>query len=54
MNPLGQEEATLVQGCIVAYSYTISWDADDLPSGMYLCRMEAGDFVQTRKMVLLK
>lgn len=53
-NLLGQEEATLDQGRIPAGSYTVSWDADGLPSGVYLCRMKAGDFVQTRKMVLLK
>jgi len=30
------------------------WDAGDLPSGIYFVRMEAGEFVQTGKMVLLK
>jgi hypothetical protein len=51
---LGGEVATLAQGTIPAGSYTITWDATDLPSGLYLCRMNAGPFVQTRKMVLLK
>ena len=53
-NLLGQEVATLVQRWIPAGSYTVSWDADGLPSGIYFCQMEAKDFVQTRKMVLLK
>ena len=29
-------------------------DAEGLASGVYFCRMEAGDFVKTRKLVLLK
>jgi len=51
---LGREMATLVQGTVPTGSYTITWDAENLPSGLYLCRMDAGEFVQTRKMVLLK
>ena len=51
---LGREVATLVQGTIPAGSYTIAWDAADFPSGIYFCRMEAADFVQTRKMLLVK
>jgi len=51
---LGREVATLVNGKILAGSHTIVWDAAGLPSGMYLCRMEAERFVGTRKMVLLK
>jgi len=51
---LGREVATLVYGTISAGSYSIDWDAGDLPSGVYLCRMEAQDFMQTRKVVLLK
>lgn len=51
---LGQEVTRLVDGRHLAGSYAVSWDAADLPSGIYLCRMEAPDFVQTRKLVLLK
>ncbi|MBM3324853.1 MAG: T9SS type A sorting domain-containing protein, partial [Calditrichaeota bacterium] len=51
---LGREVAALIQGTISAGSYSINWDAGDLPSGVYLCRMEAQDFAQTRKVVLLK
>jgi uncharacterized delta-60 repeat protein len=51
---LGREVTTLVQGIIPAGSYTVTWDAGDLPSGLYLCRMNAGEFTQTKKMVLLK
>jgi len=51
---LGREVATLVRGTIPAGSYSIDWDAGNLPSGVYLCRMEAQEFTQTRKVVLLK
>ena len=33
---------------------TIEWDATEYSSGIYLYRMEAGSFTQTKKMVLLK
>jgi len=51
---LGREVATLVHGIVPAGSYSIVWNATGLPSGVYLCRMEAERFVETRKMVLLK
>jgi parallel beta-helix repeat protein/predicted outer membrane repeat protein len=53
-NLLGQRVATLVNGQQLAGSHTISWDASDLPSGVYLCRMQVAGFAQTRKMILLK
>jgi len=51
---LGREVTTLVQGTVPAGSYSVAWDATDLPSGIYFCRMEAAGFAQTRKMVLVK
>ncbi len=53
-NLLGQEVTTLVNDRHLAGSYTILWNASDLPSGMYLCRMETANFVQTQKLILLK
>ena len=49
---LGREVATLAYGTIPAGSYTVSWDATGQPSGIYLCRMEALGFSQTRKVIL--
>ncbi len=51
---LGREVATLVSGTIPAGFHTTVWDASSLPSGLYLCRMEAPGFEHTRKLVLLK
>jgi hypothetical protein len=58
---LGREADVLLDSYKEAGEHTISWDATGFPSGVYLCRMSvrsseanAGDFVQTRKLVLLR
>jgi len=51
---LGQEVARLVDGFQPAGIYEKSWDASNASSGIYFYRFQAGNFVQTRKMVLLK
>jgi uncharacterized delta-60 repeat protein len=53
-NLLGQEVITLVDKKQLAGTYAISWNAADLPSGIYLCRMKTPEFTQTRKLVLVK
>ncbi len=42
------------QAQTITMYHTVQFDAGDLTSGTYLVRMEAGDFVQTRQVVLLK
>jgi hypothetical protein len=37
-----------------AGTYEIQFDASELASGIYLYKIESGDFVQTKKMILLK
>jgi alkaline phosphatase len=51
---LGRQVTTLVDTVCQPGSYTVSWNAANLPSGIYLCLMEAGNFAQTRKMLLVK
>jgi photosystem II stability/assembly factor-like uncharacterized protein len=51
---LGNEISTLVNEKIPAGSYEFDFDATGLPSGIYLYRLQAGDFVDTRKMILIK
>ena len=51
---LGKEMQTLVNEEKPLGSYEISWNAANLPSGVYYYRIQAGDFSATRKMILLK
>ncbi|MBL8006271.1 MAG: CotH kinase family protein [Ignavibacteria bacterium] len=51
---LGSLISTLVNEKQYAGRYQVSFKGSNLPSGMYFCKMEAGDFVQTRRMVLIK
>ena len=51
---LGREVALLRDGMFAAGRHKATFDASGLPSGMYVYRMEAGMFVQTRRMLLLK
>ena len=53
-NLIGQEVATLVSNTMEAGRYTVNFTADNLPSGIYLYTMTAGEFSQTQKMLLLK
>jgi N-acetylneuraminic acid mutarotase len=53
-NILGEEVTTLVSDRLPAGSYSYEWDASNLASGVYLYRLQAGNYVQTRKMVLMK
>jgi hypothetical protein len=50
----GEKVATLVDGFKSEGYYEVSFDASGLPSGLYLYRISAGTFVQTRKMILLR
>jgi len=53
-NSLGQEIATLVNEKQNAGKYEIKFDASRLPSGIYFYSIRVNDFVQTKKMTLLK
>ena len=51
---MGNEIATLINEEKEKGDYSLNFNASKLASGMYLYRLEAGSFVQTRKMILLK
>ena len=51
---LGNEIKTLVNEVKRTGTYEITWNADNLPSGVYFYRLQAGDFIQTKKMILMK
>ena len=51
---IGNEVATLVNEPKPAGSYNILFDATSLSSGVYFYRMQAGDYIETKKMIYLK
>jgi hypothetical protein len=51
---LGNELETLVNEEKPAGTYELNWNAANLPSGVYFYQISAGDFVQTKKMILLR
>ena len=53
-NILGSEVATLVNGMKAAGSYNVSFNAASLASGVYFYQLKAGNFVATKKLLLLK
>lgn len=53
-NSIGEEIATILDEFKTAGNYEISYVADGLTSGVYLCRVSTNSFVETRKMILLR
>ena len=51
---LGKEIRTLVSEEKPAGRYEVEFNATSLPSGIYFYKLEAGDFVETKKMILMK
>lgn len=51
---LGREVANLLNEEKSAGTYQVSFSASDLSSGIYFCKLQAGSFIETKKMSLLK
>jgi len=51
---LGREIATLVNGMQSAGKYTVEWNAQNSPGGVYFYRLSAGSYTETKKLILLK
>ena len=51
---LGREVKTLVNERQTAGTHLVTFDAGNLASGVYFYRMQAGSFVQTKKLILMK
>ncbi len=53
-NSIGEEVSILVNGFKEVGSYEVSFSALTLTSGIYFYKLEANDFIQVRKMILMK
>jgi len=51
---LGNEIATLVNEEILAGEYEVKFNAANLPSGIYFYQLSAGQYIETKKMILIK
>jgi endoglucanase len=51
---MGREVASVVSEELPAGTYSREWNARGLASGVYFCRMNAGSFTQTKKLLLLR
>jgi hypothetical protein len=53
-NLLGQEVALIYEGAQSAGTYEVEFTNEGLPSGIYFYRNQAGDFVETKKLTILR
>jgi Secretion system C-terminal sorting domain len=53
-NAIGLEVKSLINGMMPAGIHEVDFDATELFSGVYFYTLNAGNFVQTRKMILIK
>jgi len=51
---LGKEIETLVNEKLQPGTYSVEWNASQLPSGVYFYQLRTGDYIETKKMILLK
>jgi len=53
-NLIGQQVDELVNENLSAGNYSFMWNASDQTSGIYFYKLQTGNFVETKKMLLLK
>ncbi len=53
-NIMGQRMGTLINRQMEAGNHTVTFDGSKVASGVYLYRLQAGDFVESKKMLLVK
>jgi hypothetical protein len=53
-NVTGQQVAVLANGLLQSGRHRVTFNAENLPSGMYIYRLEAGSFMAAKKMLLMK
>lgn len=53
-NILGQQVSELINDYKAAGTYTVNWNAENLSGGIYIYRLESGNFSISKKMTLLK
>jgi len=53
-NTLGEEVAELVNEFKRAGSYDLTFNAENLPSGMYVYKLTSGNYVESKKMIMMK
>jgi len=51
---LGKEVTTLVNQKLTPGIYSVDWNASQYPSGVYFYRLQSGDFVDVKKMLMIK
>ncbi|MBK7106889.1 MAG: T9SS type A sorting domain-containing protein [Ignavibacteriae bacterium] len=51
---LVKEVATLVNQNQKPRNYEVEFDGSNLPSGVYFYKLQSGDFIETKKMLLIK
>jgi hypothetical protein len=53
-NALGEEVGVLIDNELTTGTYEFEWNASGLPSGVYFYHLQTEEFVETKKMILMK
>ncbi len=53
-NTLGEKITVLLDKELTAGAYEVEWNAIDIPSGVYFYKLKTGEYVDTKKMILLR